>query len=489
MTSLRKFVWIVLAALFAVPALADTFDATTRGWYSNSGQHTASKLDTFAGQGSGTDRYRVFFVFDLGALARPVGSGVLRLELEAVLGPDPAEVFSVYDVSSNIDELVATQSNRTDIYADLGSGVYYGIAAAFAANVGSIIEVTLEPDAIADINRAAGGRFAVGVFVETLRLPIGTEAIRFSLAGETRVHQLVLTDAPSPPSLSLGPEVAAVVPPAAHAVDARLVDGTGAPIPDAPIAFSVISGPNTGVSASVATDASGAASFSYASGVDGVDRIRASFTDSSGVALEAEAQTFWDADCNVNEIPDTCDLACEGFDGACAAFAACGGSVDADSNGLLDECSAPNAPPDCSQASVQPALLRRADHQFHAVGVSGVTDPDGDEVRLTIDAVFQDEPVDSFACGAGKPDAIGIGTDHVEVRAESLERGDGRVYHVDFSADDGRGGSCSGSAVVCVPRFGWRRRDDCVDQGPLYDSSVFGERNGFRMGWRKHGRD
>jgi len=490
MPSLRRFVWIVLAFLLAVPASADTFDASTRGWYSYSGQHTASKLDTFAGQGAGTDRYRVFFVFDLGTLTRPVGSGVLRLELAALVGPDTAESFSVFDVTSNIDELVATQSTRTDIYADLGSGVYYGIARAFASNVGSIIEVPLEPDAIADINRAAGGRFAVGVFLETVRLPIGTEGVRFSLAGEPRVHQLVLTDAPAPVySLSLGPEVAAVVPPAAHGVDARLVGEAGAPIPGASIDFSVISGPNTGASASLATDENGAASFAYTSDVDGVDRIRASFSDGTGLPLEAEALTFWDADCNANQVPDTCDLACEGWGGECAAFAGCGGSVDADSNGLPDECRAPNAPPDCSQASVQPALLHRADHRFHEVAVSGVTDPDGDEIRLSVDAVFQDEPVDSFACGAGKPDAIGIGTDHVEVRAESLERGDGRVYHVDFSADDGRGGSCSGTAVVCVPRFGWRRRDGCVDQGPLYDSSVFKERNGFRMGWRMHGRD
>ena len=500
MPPVRKFAWSVLALLFAVPASAGTFDAVTRGWYSNSGQHTASKLDTYAGQGAGTDRYRVFFVFDLGTLSRPVGSGVLRLELAGLVGPDAAEVFSVYDVTSNVDELVATQTNRTDVYTDLGSGVYYGIAAAFAAGVGSVIEVPLEPDAIADINRAAGGRFAVGVFVETVRLPIGMEGVRFSLAGEPRVHQLVLDDAPyAPPSLSLGPEVAASVPPAAHTVDARLVDAAGVPIPGASIAFSVVSGPNTGISASVATDANGAASFAYSSDVDGVDRIRASFTDNIGPPLEADALTFWDGDCNANQIPDTCDLACESWGGECAAFAGCGGSVDADSNGLPDECRAPNAPPDCSAASVAPALLRRPDHQFHEVAVSGVSDPDGDAIRLSIDAVFQDEPVDSFACGAGKPDAIGIGTDHVAVRAESLARGDGRVYHVDFSADDGRGGSCSGTAVVCVPRFGFgygygygygvRRSDTCVDQGPLYDSSVSKERNGFRMGWRMHDRD
>jgi hypothetical protein len=421
---------------------------------------------------------------------------VLRLEFDAVLGPDAAEVFSVYDVTSNVDELLATQSNRSDLYADLGSGVYYGIGAAFASSAGTIIEVPLEPDAIADINRAAGGRFAVGVFVETVRLTIGNEGVRFSLAGEPRVHQLVLSDAPySPPSLSLGPEVAAVAPPAAHAVDARLVDEAGAPVPGASIAFSVISGPNTGISANVATDESGAASFSYTSDVDGADRIRASFSDGIGLPVEADALMFWDADCNANQIPDACDLACAGWGGECAAFAACGGSVDADSNGLLDECSppsppsAPNAPPDCSLASAQPEWLRRADHRFHPIGLGGVTDPDGDAIHLTVDSVFQDEPGDAHACHAGKPDAIGIGRDRVKVRAESLERGDGRVYHVAFSADDGRGGSCSGTAVVCVPRIGSRHRDGCVDQGPRYDSTLFKveQRHGSRRGCHEHG--
>lgn len=493
MTSLRKFAWILLAFLVAAPASAATFDATMRGWYSHAGLHTDTKLDTFAGQGSGTDRYRVFFVFDLGTLARPAGSGVLRLELQAVLGPDAAESFSVYDVNSNLDDLVASQTNRADIYADLGSGVYYGIGAAFANAVGSIIEIPLEPDAIADINRAAGGRFAVGVFVETLRLPVGSEGVRFSLASEARVHQLVLTDAPTLPSLSLAPDLASAVPPSEHAVDAQLVDGDGAPIADALIAFSVVSGPNAGATASVATDANGAAHFAYAGGAAGVDRIHASLNDAaSGAALDEEALAFWDADCNANAIPDTCDLACGGFGGECAAFEDCGGGVDADSNGVLDECGpvpVPNAPPDCSQAAILPSMLRRANHQFQAIGVSGVTDPDGDAIQVTIEEVFQDEPVESFACGgAGKADAIGLGTAQVKLRAESLERGDGRVYHVGFSADDGRGGSCEGTASVCVPRNGLRRSDRCVDQGPLYDSTEANERKHFRRGWRWHGR-
>jgi hypothetical protein len=66
---------------------------------------------------------------------------------------------------------------------------------------------------------------------------------------------------------------------------------------------------------------------------------------------------------------------------------------------------------------------------------------------------------------------MGVGGERVALRAESRERGDGRVYHLAFSAEDGRGGSCGGEAVVCVPRPGSQRSNACTDQGPLYDST------------------
>jgi len=279
------------------------------------------------------------------------------------------------------------------------------------------------------------------------------------------------------------------VPPASHALAAQLVDGAGAPVAGAPIDFAIVSGPNSGAAATVMTDESGAADFSVSSEVAGVDRVRASYTDASGAPLEAEASTFWDADCDANQVPDTCDLACEGWGGECAAFAACGTGVDANADGRLDACPAPNAAPVCSQAAVAPAMLRPRDFQLHPISLSGVTDPDGDAVELVIDSVFQDEPVNLFAVGAGKPDVIGLGTDRIALRAEGLPQGDGRVYHVAFSADDGRGGSCSGTALVCVPRPGGRNRDVCVDQGPLYDASSSAARHRGHRGWRWYDRD
>ena len=114
-----------------------------------------------------------------------------------------------------------------------------------------------------------------------------------------------------------------------------------------------------------------------------------------------------------------------------------------------------------------------------------------DPVHLAVDAVFQDEPVETGARGAAAPDALGVGGEQVELRAESHERGDGRVYHLAFSADDGRGGACSGAVVVCVPRPGRGHSDSCIDQGPLYDSTDVDPRprahhDWWWWRWRQH---
>ena len=124
-----------------------------------------------------------------------------------------------------------------------------------------------------------------------------------------------------------------------------------------------------------------------------------------------------------------------------------------------------NTPPDCDAATASPAELWPPNHQLAAVSVAGVTDPDGDPVIITITGVRQDEPV-----GATCPDATGIGTAGASLRVERLGGGDGRVYQVSFTADDGRGGQCSGAVTVCVPHD-QRPRHACGDQGPLFDST------------------
>jgi len=129
-----------------------------------------------------------------------------------------------------------------------------------------------------------------------------------------------------------------------------------------------------------------------------------------------------------------------------------------------------NNPPDCSGAVASQAEIWPPNHKFVDITVEGVTDPDGDPVTITITSITQDEPVNGSGDGNTCPDAL-IATSTAMVRRERAGTGDGRVYHVSFTASDGMGGECSGTVNVCVPHD-QRPGHQCVDQGPLFDSTT-----------------
>jgi hypothetical protein len=132
-----------------------------------------------------------------------------------------------------------------------------------------------------------------------------------------------------------------------------------------------------------------------------------------------------------------------------------------------------NRPPDCTDAAPSLDMLWPPNHKFVDINVLGVTDPDGDPITINIDSIFQDEPVDTFGDGAFTPDGMGVGTDTASVRAERSGTkkvpGDGRVYHIAFTASDGVGGSCSDTVFVGVPHD---KKDTPIDGGALYDSTI-----------------
>jgi len=138
-------------------------------------------------------------------------------------------------------------------------------------------------------------------------------------------------------------------------------------------------------------------------------------------------------------------------------------------------CRDPNSPPDCSNAAASPASLWPPNHALAPVQVAGVTDPDpGDTVTVTITSVRQDEPLNTVGDGNTSPDATGVGTGQAQVRAERTGNkhvpGDGRVYHIGFTATDAAGAQCTGTVTVCVPHD-QGQGSACVDGGPLYDST------------------
>lgn len=122
-----------------------------------------------------------------------------------------------------------------------------------------------------------------------------------------------------------------------------------------------------------------------------------------------------------------------------------------------------NDPPVCDGASADPMQLWPPNHKFANVGIVGVMDPDGDDVSLTITTVTQDEPV-KVNKGDKSPDAKINPDSTVAVRVERSAQGDGRVYRIGFTADDGNGGTCAGVVRTCVPHD-QGQGNDCVDGG------------------------
>jgi hypothetical protein len=282
--------------------------------------------------------------------------------------------------------------------------------------------------------------------------------------------------------IELSPAVALNTPGQDHTVTAMVEDALGAPQAGVAVTFAVVSGPNAGASgtcsfnADCTTDANGAVFFTYTgNGTVGVDTIEASFVDGGGnTVVSNSVLKFWDDDCNQNDVADTCDLDCGGFGGLCGSAGSCGTSSDANGDGVPDEC---NAPPDCSRAGAEPDEIWPPNHNFKTITIQGVTDEDGDPVSVSFASIRQDEPLVGGGSGSFSPDGSGVGTDTAAVRAERAGipalPGNGRVYHLGFSADDGRGGTCEGSVTVCVPHD-MRPGHACVDDGALYDSTVYG---------------
>jgi len=104
-------------------------------------------------------------------------------------------------------------------------------------------------------------------------------------------------------------------------------------------------------------------------------------------------------------------------------------------------------------------------------------DPDGDPVTITVTGVTQDEPIKGPGAGATCPDAV-IADGQASVRAERSGGGNGRVYVISFTADDGQGGTCDGIVSVCVPHdrvphtkgAAVRALSGCQDDGQTFNS-------------------
>jgi hypothetical protein len=140
-----------------------------------------------------------------------------------------------------------------------------------------------------------------------------------------------------------------------------------------------------------------------------------------------------------------------------------GGDAYVVGSGLIARISE-NRPPDCSRSTASPSAIWPPDRRQVRISTLGVTDPDGDPVTLKVTRILQDE-----LFTARMPDAGSLGTAKPWVRADRMDSGDGRVYHLFFEAKDPAGASCTGEVKVCVPL---QSGGTCRDGGARIDSTI-----------------
>jgi len=177
-----------------------TFNAIERGWFAETGAHSAALRNTSTGIAGDLGRLRAFLVFDLSSLEESITEATLHLELEAYLSPGVQETFVVSGVVVPARAVAMTYrpgaAAGRAIFEALGSGVEYGRATVTPGDVGRVIEIPLNARAMADMRASAGRLFTVSIQLEHV-IPSRLEddllqVIRFSAASEERKHQLVI---------------------------------------------------------------------------------------------------------------------------------------------------------------------------------------------------------------------------------------------------------------------------------------------------------
>ena len=135
-----------------------------------------------------------------------------------------------------------------------------------------------------------------------------------------------------------------------------------------------------------------------------------------------------------------------------------------------------NDPPNCDLAQPSKEMLWPPNHKMVAININGITDEDSlyNKVNLTITGITQDEPVDGKGDGHTSPDGV-IQMSETSVaallRAEKRSKGNGRVYQINFEANDGLE-SCLGSINVGVPssrKYHKKHHRDLKSKGRKYD--------------------
>ena len=117
---------------------------------------------------------------------------------------------------------------------------------------------------------------------------------------------------------------------------------------------------------------------------------------------------------------------------------------------------------DCSKATASPNLLWPANHKMAKIEIKGL----GNSI-VSVQCVSQDEPLNDLGDGNTEYDASGVGSPYAYVRRERAGGGNGRMYHIDFTATNAQNEQCNGTVKVGVPQS---KKKAVTDDGALYYS-------------------
>ncbi len=189
------FSGLLLLGLAPASSRADTnvtLNALDSGWYKPDGSHNADNDNYIAGKVGAAGELRNFFVFDLSTIRGPIRSATLRIfhPGSGYNSVDAQETYTTFDVSTAIADLMATNSTRTDIHADLGSGSTYGSVQVLDPSNNVVVELSLNGSGLAALN-SAQGLVAIGGALTSLRGQ--DDEYIFGGSDGSGLRQLVLT--------------------------------------------------------------------------------------------------------------------------------------------------------------------------------------------------------------------------------------------------------------------------------------------------------
>ena len=167
---------------------------TNRGYYrEGDGFSSGAFSDTFTGwDGFFLLEFNSYFTFDLSGITGTVLTASLRTEIAAYTSGNISESFQVWDVTTPTFILIGGAGGLA-AFSDLQTGINYGSFTVFQGDVGLTLNVPLNANAVVGIQALLGTFFSIGYHGITLsKLFFIPEWVRFSFAGESRIHQLTI---------------------------------------------------------------------------------------------------------------------------------------------------------------------------------------------------------------------------------------------------------------------------------------------------------